>query len=519
EYRQLTFRQGRVPCARFTRDGGSVVYCALWEDLPPAIYTARLAGGGTRALALPASHLLAVSSRGELALSLDHRFIEGFHQRGHLALAPLEGGQPRGLGIDVQHADFMPDGSDLAVVRRVDGRFRLELPVGRVLLEAGWLSHPRVSPDGALVACLVHDGPNDDRGDLVVVPRAGGPARNVAAGWSSVDGVAWAPGGRALWISASRDGGNNSVRAIALGGGELSHLPSVGRLRVHDIAADGHLAVTHCTGRMRMMARAPGARDEADLALSDVSLVADISADGRSLLFVEFGDVDTANGAYLRSTDGGSALRLGEAMPLDLADDGRGVLGFLYRAPDELVALPVPEGQPRAVPLPGMTRIRWARWCAGDRIVFSAVRDGRPRRLWRLDPDHTIAALTDEGVSGLFAVRADGGAAALIVRDRLVIIDVAHPGPTREVPGAFADEAVCGWSTGGEVLVRTRSPPIRVRRVDPATGASTAVVDIAPPRLGLRGVDAVVINPAGDAYAYSYGQELSRLYTMTTEEP
>jgi hypothetical protein len=100
-----------------------------------------------------------------------------------------------------------------------------------------------------------------------------------------------------------------------------------------------------------------------------------------------------------------------------------------------------------------------------------------------------------------------------------VIVDIAHPGPTREVPGTFADDAECGWSTGGEVLVRTRSPPIRVRRVDPATGASTAVVDIAPPRLGLRGVDAVVINPAGDAYAYSYGQELSRLYTMTTEEP
>src|SRR4029079_16496513 len=204
EYRQLTFRQGRVPCARFTRDGGSVVYCALWEDLPPAIYAARLAGGGTRALALRPVRRLAVSSRGELALSLDHRFIEGFHQRGQLALAPLEGGQPRGLGVDVQEADFTPDGSDLAIVRRVDRRFCLELPVGRVLLEGGWLSHPRVSPDGALIACFLHGGPNDDRGDLVVVPRAGGPARTVAEDWSSIDGVAWAPGGRALWISASR---------------------------------------------------------------------------------------------------------------------------------------------------------------------------------------------------------------------------------------------------------------------------------------------------------------------------
>ena len=64
-----------------------------------------------------------------------------------------------------------------------------------------------------------------------------------------------------------------------------------------------------------------------------------------------------------------------------------------------------------------------------------------------------------------------------------------------------------------------RSRSIQVRRVDPATGTATPVVDIAPPRLGLRGIDAVVINTACDAYAYSYGQELSRLYTMTTADP
>jgi hypothetical protein len=27
------------------------------------------------------------------------------------------------------------------------------------------------------------------------------------------------------------------------------------------------------------------------------------------------------------------------------------------------------------------------------------------------------------------------------------------------------------------------------------------------------------VSESGEAYAYSYGQELSRLYTMTTEDP
>jgi eukaryotic-like serine/threonine-protein kinase len=517
EYRQLSFRQGRVPRARFTPDGGSILYTALWEELDAAVYTTRLGGGGTRALALPAAQLLAVSARGELALSLGHRYVDGFHQRGQLAVAPLEGGEPRRLGVEVQDADFAP-GGELAIVRRAGGRFRLELPVGRALFEAGWISHPRVSPDGAQVACCVHDGPEDDRGDVVLVPRAGGAARTIATGWSSIDGLAWAPGGGGLWISASRGGGNNAVRTIGLDGRERAQVPSVGRLRVHDIAPAGPLAVTHVSGRLRMMVKAPGATDEVDLALSDVSMVADISGDGRSLVFAEFGDVDTANGAYLRPTDGGTALRLGSAVPLDLADDGRGVLAAPYARRPALAVFPVPEGQPRQLALHGLVDLRWARWCVGDRILVAAARAGGPPRIWRLDRD-AATPLTDEGDASPCAVSPDGRTAALIARDRLLVIDVVG-GTLRAVPGTFADDAVCGWEgAGAEVFVRSKSPPIRVRRVNVATAASAFAFEVSPPRVGLRGVNALVVSHAGDAYAYSYGQELSRLYTLTTESP
>jgi eukaryotic-like serine/threonine-protein kinase len=520
EYRQLTFRQGRVASARFTRDGGTMIYSAAWEELPTAIYIARLGGGGTRPLDLPSAQLLAVSSRGELAVSLGHRFIEGFHQRGQLAVAPLEGGAPRGLGIEVQDADFTPDGADLAIVRFAGGRFRLELPAGKVLLEGGWLSRPRVSPDGALVACLRHDAPEDDRGDLVLVPRSGGAARAIATGWSSVDGIAWAPGGQAVWISASREGGNNSVRAIALDGRELARAPSAGRLRVHDVAPDGRMAVTHVSARMRLMVKAPGAAQEADLSLSDVSLVADLSADGRTVVFAEFGDVDTANGCYIRSTGGGPALRLGEGLPTDLADDGRGVLAFRYAVPPAVAIFPVTEGQPRPVPLPGIGQVRWPRWCAGGCILVGGAAAGRPARLWRLDTDRVLRPITDEGVAGYPSVSPDGRRVALVVGDRLLVAEVDGGGPTRTVPGRFVDERVCGWHAGGgDVLLRSKSPPIHVRRVDVASGVAAPFLDIAPPPMGRRGLDAVVVSPRGDAYAYSYGQELSRLYTMTTEDP
>jgi hypothetical protein len=519
-YRQLTFRQGRVASARFSGDGGTMIYSAAWEDLPTALYIARLGGGGTRPLDLPSGQLLAVSSRGQLALSLDQRIIEGFHQRGRLAVAPLEGGAPRELGLEVQDADFTPDGADLAIVRRVEGRFRLELPAGKVLLEGGWLSRPRISPGGELVACLVHDGPDDDRGDLVLVPSAGGEVRAIATGWSSIDGLAWAPGGRALWISASREGGNNAVRAIALDGRELAHVPAAGRLRVHDAVPGGRLAITHVSGRMRLMARAPGATQDADLSLSDVSLVADLSADGRTLVFAEFGDVDTANGCYIRSTGGGPALRLGEGIPADLADDGRGVLAFLYGPPTGVAIFPVTEGQPRPVRLPGLHDVRWPRWCAGGGILVGGAAHGRPPRLWRIDPDGTLRPITDEGVAGFSAVSPDGRLVALIDDDRLLVADVAGAAPLRTVPGRFTDQRVCGWHAGGtDIHLRSKSPPIRVMRVNASTGAAAPLLEIVPPALGRRGVDSVVVSPGGDAYAYSYGQELSRLYTMTTDDP
>lgn len=501
-YHQLTYRQGRVANARFTKDGGTLIYSALWDDHPSAVFTNRLGGGGVRALDLPPAHLLAVSARGELALSLDHRFVEGFHQRGQLALAPLEGGPPRRLGLEVQEADFTPDG-ELAIIRAANGRFRLELPAGKVLHEAGWLSHPRVSPNGDAIACCVHDGPEDDRGDLILVGRTG-TRRPIAGGWSSIDGVAWAADGKSLWISASRAGGNNSVWSVALDGGAVQ-VPSVGRLRVHDRASDGTLAVTQTSGRLRTMVRAPGASDEVDLSLSDVSLVADIADDGKTIVVAEFGDVDAANGAYLRPTDGGPALRLGQGIPIELADDGRRVLAWRYGTTESLIEFGV-EGQPRTIAMPKLVDPRWPRWWAAGIVVA----DGS--RWWRTDP---LAPVTAEGVVGFGAVGPAGKRLALIAGDRLTVVDIAT-GAQQVVPGAFTERRVCGWAGDDEVFVRTGAPPIRIERVRIATGEAAMVREITPPALGLRGIHEVVVSRGGDAYAYSYGQELSRLYTMTT---
>ena len=60
---------------------------------------------------------------------------------------PLGGGAPRELLEDVREARWSPNGDELAVIHVVDGRQRLEYPIGRVLYEAAWMDeqHQRLA--------------------------------------------------------------------------------------------------------------------------------------------------------------------------------------------------------------------------------------------------------------------------------------------------------------------------------------------------------------------------------------
>ena len=72
EFHRLTFRRGHAWSARFAPDGQMIVYGAAWDGGPIRPFTTRVDGPESRPMDLPDSDVLAVSSKGELALSL-HR--------------------------------------------------------------------------------------------------------------------------------------------------------------------------------------------------------------------------------------------------------------------------------------------------------------------------------------------------------------------------------------------------------------------------------------------------------------
>src|SRR5262249_17396800 len=69
-YKQLTFERGMLLNARFTADGTSVVYSALWDGNPAATFSMRLDRPEAPRVDLPPARLVGVSRRGELAVVL-----------------------------------------------------------------------------------------------------------------------------------------------------------------------------------------------------------------------------------------------------------------------------------------------------------------------------------------------------------------------------------------------------------------------------------------------------------------
>ncbi len=69
-FHRLSYRSGVITGARFAPGGQSVIYSAAWDGKPVETFTMRIGGPESRPLGLLSAGVLAVSSAGELALSL-----------------------------------------------------------------------------------------------------------------------------------------------------------------------------------------------------------------------------------------------------------------------------------------------------------------------------------------------------------------------------------------------------------------------------------------------------------------
>lgn len=519
-FRQLTHRRGFVLSARFLPGASSVVYGAAWDGAPVRAFVVDADGNGERPLDLPDADVFAVSERGDLLLGLDRSFRHDWMTGASLARADVGSTRPVDLSLRVRAADWSRDGKTLAVVRVEDRAHVLELPPGRVVHRtAGWIGQVRIL-DGDRVVFLDHPVWADRRGRLSVAE--GGAVRHVADGeFETLSGVAPSADGREVLFSADRAGGQAEVFAVDLATGVSRPVfAAPGSLRVHDVAPDGRVLLAR-EEEMRSIVFRRGAEREADLAWTSQAQVAALSPDGGQALLTVFDDQGGGTGTtWLRGTDGSAPRLLGPGEAADLSPDGRWAVAIRHGGSDTMALLPAGGGAARTLVLPRVDRYHWARFTPDGRaLVVSANEPGRRIRLYRLDLESGDSrAVTPEGVGFLLAIRSSGDAVTSEDLDGRVRLFPLDGGAPRDVKGLLPGEIVLVWLPGDRAFLAARpnEAPLRVHRVDAATGARRLEGEIGPAdRGGLRTTWPVAFSIDGSAVAINASRLFSELHVAT----
>ena len=515
-FQRLSFRRGTVVSARFAPDGQTVIYGAAWDGSPWRLFSNRRESPESSPLMLPDAEILSISSTGMMAISLDRHWAGRFLWTGTLAQVSILGGAPREIEENVQGADWGPDG-ELAIVRVVSGKHRLEYPMGTVLYEtAGWISHARISPDGNRIAFLDHPVPGDDGGSVVVVDRSGRTSI-LSSGWITAYGLAWPRHGREVWFTATRVGIARAIWAVNMAGEERLLLRGFSELTLQDVSAHGHLLLTSDNGKVGIIGQPPGQSHEKDLSLLDWSRLRDLSPDGKTLIFDETGEGGGANGAvYIRKTDGSPAVRLGDGLAKQISPDGKWVISVTLTPSRKVVLLPVRSGTRRDIETPGIVPHE-AIWIPGsDQIVMTGNEPGRGRRIYVQDlSGGPPRAITPEGMGeAIGPISPDGKWVVAQGGDQIASLYPLEGGEPKAIPGLSPDDRAVCWSPVGDNLYvyRRGELPCPVFLLDLSTGRKQPVKELMPPDpAGVVEVVTVQLTPDAASYAYSYHRILSDL--------
>jgi Tol biopolymer transport system component len=505
DFQRLTFRRGMVSSARFAPDGRTIVYSASWDGAPSRVLTTRTDGRDSTSLDLPKAELFSVSALGDLALSVDDSM---------LARIPLTGGAPRELIEEVRDADWSPDGQNLAVSRIVEGRYRLEYPIGKVLHQPAdrnaAISSVRLSPDAKRIAFIVsHMGGDYDAADAAVeMVDLEGRHRVVSRRFKRATRLAWSPDGSEIWLTVNERGYRMLVCAVTLKGEErpLLRLPSW--VFLQDVARDGRVLVTLASQQSRMWARSPGDARERDLSWHEGSYAVDLTPDGKTLLFDEGGE-GYFHAIYVRPMNGGPAKRIGEGRAIAISPDGRWVVSNARERGSDTVLLPTGAGSPVVIDSEGHRFEDAEFFPDGKRVLLGHdyVKELPDGRLKPLAP----------GISGCLAISPDGREAVCTGQAGDRVRYVFDTGTFRPIPGLAAVEGdVLKWAADGKSLfIGQWGGPMRILRFDLATGKAEPWRELEPEVPTAFKGEYIAITPDGQSYAYSSGGNPSDLYLVT----
>jgi eukaryotic-like serine/threonine-protein kinase len=519
-FQRITFRKGVINNARFTPDGRNIVYEASWERGPSRIYLAIPGSPNSRDLGIPpSSSLLAISSKEELAYA---------DASGNLMRGSISGGQMRPLLDNVTAADWSPDGEALAVLRRVNGKDRIEYPIGTVIADDVQfpLETIRVSPDGSRVAFVTFF--HGRAAGLHIVDRnkkqqnlgdiSGQTASNVPFA------LCWTPQGDEIWFRSFDSNNTQTIYAMNMKGHRrvIANLPA--NVELYDISRQGQALLSAGSLRWGILGTAPGETQERDLSCLDGGVLMGISNDGRLIAATVTGEGAGAKGSvYTRKTDGSPPLRLGDGAAYAIAPDGKWVSGYVLddNGSRRFVLFPTGAGEEVTVQVPGVKPAAVFGWLSGEQRYLIAGRlNGKEYQCFAWDARRrTVQPVCPEGTPQRLEMASspDGTKVLNAGMNGGWFVYSVTGSPSQEVKGIADDEIPIGWRADNQSLyVRPRragdmSTPVWI--VDIATGKRTSWKEIRPSQpIDFRNDLHLHITPDGRAYAYNFSMQSSDLY-------
>ena len=471
--------------------------------------------------------LLSISSKSELAFVRNQTFMTLLLQPGILVRAGLEGGIGRDLLEHVQAADWSPDGTQLAVARNVDGKVRLEYPLGKTIYETrSPISDVRISRDGTWIAFLERV----ESGVVVAAIRVSDGSRRVLTeGWFTAAGLAWSADGREIWFTPQKQVRDSSppLLAVSLSGKQREVVRAPGQLRLYDIAPDGRLLLARWDLQVGVRGFSTSTGHERELSATDDSMLSDLSSDGRTVLLYD------RHALVLRATDGSPPLRLGEGYDgARLSPDGKSVLAVSREGPRYPVLIPVGAGEVR--PIETETECEGVEWFPdGKRILCKIPNPNGPFRLFIIEVASgkvTAVKIAEDAArsfdEGAFQAESatlspDGAYLAGVGGGGDILILPLAGGEARRIAGTLTGldglARPVGWTSDGRHLFihHVGDLPDKAQRLEIATGRLEPWRDLTlEDPAGLLRINPVRVAPDGRSWAYSYIRVLSNLYVV-----
>jgi eukaryotic-like serine/threonine-protein kinase len=418
-FRRVSFERATVIRGRFASDGKTVVYSGVLNGGVPDTYVVREDYPTSVPAGLHGAMVLAISKQDHMAVLVRPHFQGQYQWGGTLARVPVGGSEARELLDNVYDADWSPDGNELAVIDRKNGKWRVQYPIGKVLLETdNWISDIRVSPNGEHVAVFRHPPhSNDDRGNVLLLDRDG-KQKVISAGWEALEGIAWTPSGKEVWYGAAESGDSYCIRASSLKGEERTVYCGTTGTRPHDIAGTGRVLVSSEVQRVTMAAVEHGANEERDLTGQGTAIYPKLTPDGTEVVSTDASERGGSEySVYAQKMDGSAAVRIGGGgYGSDVSDDGKWVLVVLPgEAKGKVQVVPVGAGEAQTLSWEGF-QVSSANWFPDNQhILLFGNPVGQPLGLYMTDRKGTTPKMLVKDAPGWADIMPDGENLLMVV--------------------------------------------------------------------------------------------------------